>query len=83
MLVSCVCIWFSMLHSVALGPIPSSVSDFWQMVWDHKAAVIVMLAKVVEGRRVRRNVHSCLDVCMGTCMCGYLYTHMHASLIPT
>ena len=27
------------------GPTPDNISDFWQMIWFHKPAVIVMLTK--------------------------------------
>ena len=35
------------------GPTPETVSDFWQMSWDVRPAVIVMLTKVNENGRVR------------------------------
>ena len=28
------------------GPTPDTISDFWQMIWDVRPAVIVMLTKV-------------------------------------
>ena len=35
------------------GPTPETISDFWQMIWDVRPAVIVMLTKVNENGRVR------------------------------
>ena len=35
------------------GPTPETISDFWQMIWDVKPAVIVMLTKVDENGKVR------------------------------
>ena len=34
------------------GPTPTTISDFWQMIWDHKPAVIVMLTRVQENGKV-------------------------------
>ena len=35
------------------GPTPETISDFWQMIWDVRPAVIVMLTKVDENGKVR------------------------------
>ena len=35
-----------------IGPTPTTISDFWQMIWDHKSSVIVMLTKVQENGKV-------------------------------
>ena len=35
------------------GPTPETISDFWQMIWDVKLAVIAMLTKVDENGKVR------------------------------
>ena len=35
-----------------IGPTPTTISDFWQMIWDHKPAVIVMLTKFQENGKV-------------------------------
>lgn len=31
------------------APMPETVKDFWQMVWDNKVPAIVMLTKLVEA----------------------------------
>ena len=36
------------------GPVPETIEDFWQMVWEQKTPVIVMLTRVDEGGRVRQ-----------------------------
>ena len=33
------------------GPLPSTVDDFWHMVWQQDSRVIVMLTKTIEGGR--------------------------------
>lgn len=40
-----------------LGPLPETVKDFWQMVWDHKLRTIVMLTKPVEAGTVKCEVY--------------------------
>ena len=36
-----------------IGPKPEEVSIFWQMIWEQKPAVVVMLTNVVENGKVR------------------------------
>ena len=35
------------------GPKPEEVSIFWQMIWEQKPAVVVMLTNVIENGKVR------------------------------
>lgn len=36
------------------GPLPGTVVDFWQMVWQEKTSVIVMLTGLVEQNKVEK-----------------------------
>lgn len=35
------------------GPLPSTIADFWRMVWETQAGIIVMLTKEKEGQRIK------------------------------
>lgn len=35
------------------GPLPSTVSTFWQMIWESKSDVIAMMTQEVERGRVK------------------------------
>lgn len=38
------------------GPLPETFGDFWRMVWEQRAASIVMMTKLEEKSRVRESV---------------------------
>jgi protein tyrosine phosphatase len=40
-------------YIAAQGPLPSSVTHFWEMVWQEKCPLIVMLTPLVENKRVK------------------------------
>ncbi|XP_022417342.1 tyrosine-protein phosphatase non-receptor type 13 isoform X11 [Delphinapterus leucas] len=35
------------------GPLPTTVGDFWQMIWEQKSTVIAMMTQEVEGEKVK------------------------------
>ncbi|XP_058847124.1 tyrosine-protein phosphatase non-receptor type 13-like isoform X2 [Acipenser ruthenus] len=35
------------------GPLPNTLADFWQMVWEQKSNVIAMMTQEVEGGKVK------------------------------
>lgn len=42
------------LHYIATqGPLPGTIDDFWQMVWEQKVDVIAMLTREIEGGKVK------------------------------
>ncbi|XP_006867830.1 PREDICTED: tyrosine-protein phosphatase non-receptor type 13 [Chrysochloris asiatica] len=35
------------------GPLPTTVGDFWQMIWEQKSSVIAMMTQEVEGEKIK------------------------------
>ncbi len=40
------------------GPLPETFGDFWRMVWEQRAASVVMMTKLEEKSRVRETDHT-------------------------
>ena len=43
------------------GPTSRTVGDFWQMIWDQKPTMIVMVTKVEENGKVTHLTHTSLQ----------------------
>ncbi|XP_017347794.1 tyrosine-protein phosphatase non-receptor type 13 isoform X2 [Ictalurus punctatus] len=43
----------SFLYIACQGPLPTTLADFWQMVWEQKSNVIAMMTQEVEGGKVK------------------------------
>lgn len=41
------------LYIACQGPLPTTLGDFWQMVWEQKSNVISMMTQEVEGGKVK------------------------------
>ena len=66
--------WFCILHLIlqgyksqreyiaSQGPIPSTIDDFWRMVWEQSVSIIVMLTLAKEDGRVGTLTHDFLIV---------------------
>ena len=37
---------------VHIAPVPGTVDDFWQMIWDQRINMVVMLTRTMEGGKV-------------------------------
>lgn len=42
------------------GPMLHTVGDFWDMVWQERSSIIVMVTRLKENNEVRRRDSSCL-----------------------
>lgn len=38
------------------GALPETFGDFWRMIWEQRSATVVMMTKLEERSRVRRNI---------------------------
>lgn len=45
------------------GPLPHTCAHFWQVVWDHKLSLIIMLTTLTERGRVSAQVLCMLKKC--------------------
>lgn len=54
-------------YIAAQGPLPHTCAQFWQVVWDQKLSLIVMLTTLTERGRVSALI-SDSDVCMSRCV---------------
>ncbi|KAJ8286648.1 hypothetical protein GJAV_G00041540 [Gymnothorax javanicus] len=43
----------SFMYIACQGPLPTTMADFWQMVWEQKSNVIAMMTQEIEGGKVK------------------------------
>lgn len=52
------------------GPLPETFGDFWRMVWEQRAATVVMMTRLEEKSRVSP-LHQLLDWCWALILAGF------------
>lgn len=57
------------------GPLPETFGDFWRMVWEQRAATVVMMTRLEEKSRVRL-LKRFLDWCWVLLRCSDLTSHL-------
>ena len=55
---------------VCTAPVPGTVDDFWQMIWDQQINIVVMLTRTMEGKKVHAHTPP-LHTSMGTQWCQH------------
>ena len=43
------------------GPLPSTLADFWQMIWEQRVVIVVMVTSLEERGKVGCHVPHCMQ----------------------
>ena len=55
------CLKFVVLILVFQGPLPNTIQDFWQMIWEQEVVVIAMVTLQQEGGKVYMSMFAWSD----------------------